>query len=133
MISNPHMDAKCGNWIMKEKTRSHLKTMTIKKGNSNLNTNKNLMINMINKNNPDILVITEVKVEHDNKTLKIDYKGYNIESKILGNNKYSRIIVMIRDGMTYERITKIEMHDKTMILLKIKNIRQEISPHCLLV
>ena len=53
--------AKNGNRL-ETKTKSHLKYMAINKGNSNFKTNKNLMINLVNKRSPDVLVISEANL-----------------------------------------------------------------------
>ena len=63
---NKTMHAKNGNRV-KEKTKNHIKAMAINKGSSNLNTYKNLMINTINSNRPDVLVVSEANLK---KTMK---------------------------------------------------------------
>ena len=111
--------AKNGNRLQ-TKTKSHLKYMAINKGNSNFKTNKNLMINLVNKRSPDILVISEANLEADNNTLDIYFKGYKVESKFLGEEKLARIMVLIKSDITYERLKKFESNDNAMIVLKIK-------------
>ena len=111
--------AKNGNRHV-SKTKSHLKYMAINKGNSNFRTNKNLMINLVNSRSPDILVISEANLEYDNNTLDIDFRGYKVESKFLGEEKLARIMVLIKSDITYERLKEYETGDNAMIVLKVK-------------
>ena len=117
--SNKIAHAKNGNRVVM-KSKSHLKYMAINKGNSNFKTNKNLMINLVNTRSPDILVISEANLEVDNNTLDIDFKGYKVESKFLGEEKLARIMVLIKSDITYERLKRYETDDNAMIVLKIK-------------
>ena len=90
------------------------------------------MINLVKTNNPDLLVISEANLEHVNSTLDIDYKGYNLESKFLGNDKLARTMVLVKSNVTYERLTKFETQDKAMIILKVKiSSRRYIKVICL--
>ena len=109
-----------GNKSSKVVVKSHIKAVQINKGNSNFRTKKNLIQNLVNVEKPDVLVISEANFESDNKTMHIDFKGYNVESKFLGDSKLARIIVMINSNLTYERLYRYETKDNSMIVLKIR-------------
>ena len=117
---NKLMHYKNGNRDNKIKNKTHLKLLIVNKGNSNYSTNKNIMINLVETEQPDIMVVSEANLERNNKNLDIDFKNYDVESKFLGGNDLARIMVVVKKGITYERITKYENQENAKIILKVK-------------
>ena len=118
-LRNKAMHSKNGN-RNKNKNKTHLKLLIVNKGNSNYCTNKNIMINLVETEQPDIMVVSEANLERENNNLDIDFKKYNVESKFLGNNSLARIMVTIKKGITYERMSKYDNDVNAMIVLKVK-------------
>ena len=52
--------------------------------------------------------------------LKVDYKGYKVESKYFNDSNLSRHIVMLKSDITYERLTSLENDKNSKIILKAK-------------
>ena len=102
------------------KIRSHLKIQQINKGHSNFSTKLNNILSLIEKEKPDILTISEANIEVDHPSLMNNLSGYNAELKILGNAKQARLLVLVKSGITYERVEKFENDINAMITLKIK-------------
>ena len=78
------------------------------------------MIDLISNNKPDVLVISEANLEREGETLDMDYPGYKVESKFLGDNNPARIMVLVKSDLTYERLTFLENNNNAMVVLKIK-------------
>ena len=117
---NRLMHARNGNRANNKKQKCHIKTLIVNKGSSNYSTNKNVLINLVETEKPDIMIVSEANLEIDNKTLDIDFKNHKVESKYLGNSDLARIMVLVHKSITYERMTKLETEDNAMIVLRVK-------------
>ena len=60
---NKQMHTKNGNKSNQAKNKSHIKMMIVNKGHSNYSTNKNILVNLVANDKPDILVILESNLE----------------------------------------------------------------------
>ena len=101
----------------KAKLKTHLKTVTINKGSSNFETNKNAMLNIIENEAPDICVVTEANLEKDNPHVNTDFNQYEIESKYIRDNNLARIAVFISFFMVIEHCCSC--HSKSKGFLKV--------------
>ena len=68
------------------KLKTNIKTMSVNKGISNHKNKKNVLINLVNSNKPDVLVISEANLEKEGETLDIDYPGFKVKSKFFGDD-----------------------------------------------
>ena len=117
---NKLMHAMNGNRYVKSNVKSHLKIAQINKGNSNFRTKLNNILSLIEKEKPDILVVSEANMEENDPCIRNHLKGYNIEMKLLGELKEARMIVLIKSDITYEQIKNHENDKNAMITLKVK-------------
>ena len=118
---NKTMHAMIGNKFTKVKTKSHLKIAQINKGNSKFETKLNNILSLIENEKPDILAISEANMEEDAPSIRNHLKNYNVEMKFLGTSKVSRLVVLIKSDITYERLKIYENNTNAIITLKIKN------------
>ena len=120
-IKNKQMHTMNGNRHKNPNVKSHLKIAQINKGNSNFTTKLTNILSLIDKEKPDILMVSEANMEEDHPCVRNHLKGYNVEIKLLGEMKVARMIVLIKADITYERIREYENNTNAMITLKIKN------------
>ena len=118
---NKIMHAINGNKFSKVKIKSHLKIAQINKGNSAFKSKLNNVLELIERERPDILMVSEANMEEDAPCIKNHLKGYNVKLKLLGTLKIARMIVLIKSDITYERLYRYENDTNSMMLFKIKN------------
>ena len=107
------------------KQPNHYKMMTLNKGSSNISTHKNKIKHMIVQEKTDILVLTESNMKDNDLDTIEDYKNFNIENQVMPGNEASRVLIMIRKGIKYERLNEYESPDVSMAWIKIKTVRRK--------
>ena len=78
------------------------------------------MINLVDEEKPDIMAVSKANLERDYKSLDIDFKEYEIESKFIANNNLARIMIVLRNNITYEHLKKFETDENAMVVLNVK-------------
>ena len=106
--------------IRRKKTKTHLKVLQINKGNSSYKTKANLIHQILVENQSDVAVIGEANLNRDDKAIRDDNPAYNVEEKVMETCEESRLVVLIKKEIEYERMTSLEFNDISMIWLKIK-------------
>ena len=106
-----------------QKPKKHLKIFQLNKGSSFIDTNKTIVRDNIVKSMADIAVLGEAQVGRESNTLTTDYPDYNLELKFMDGAVKSRIAVLVKKGITYERLSGSEFNDVSMVVLKVKMSR----------
>ena len=98
--------------------------LQVNKSNSDLSTKQDELIMTIHDNNAQVTVVSEanLEVEDTDKTIltKSKFKNYDIERKVVKNNKKARIAVVLTKDIKYKRLLDIEHPNNSTIILKIK-------------
>ena len=74
----------------------------------------------MNLHRPDICVWGEADIAKTQNDLATDYKGYVFESKFMPGIETSRVSVMIKDDITYEKLYDLEDDYANAIWIKVK-------------
>ena len=116
---NKSMHSKFGNRrIMKPKT--HYKILQINTGNGAFSSSRDRLKQTVEENIPDLVIISESNMERSEPNLNLDFEGYYFENNFMSHMNTSRITVMIKSGISYERIKSLEENDLSTIVIKIK-------------
>ena len=116
---NKRMHAMYGNRKV-TKIKSHQKMGQINKGHSNFSTHKELIIDLVNKNDFDILIVGKANFSEIEKDLHIDYPEYLFEAKFMKGYELARLVVLVKKGILFERINKYDKPNSSKLVLKIK-------------
>ena len=80
---------------------------------------------MISKENPGILMRPESQIAKNEIDMSFDFKGYQLENKILPGMERTMVILMIQENIEYERIPDIEDDWLSIKWLKVKISRKQ--------
>ena len=95
--------------------------MMLNKGSSNFSTHEEKINHLIVQEKVDILTITESNLkDNDHEATKKYDDRYNFENQVMTGNEESRVTIMIRKGIKYERMRRYELDDVSMCWVKIK-------------
>ena len=132
LMLNNLMHAKNGNKKQVEKTKAHIKLGQLNKGHSNFSTSKDLIVDHIEKEKPDVLTLGEANIKSDEPNLTKDFKDYTVETKFLKDQDNARIAVFVHKDVIYERLKDYENEINPMIVLKIRiSSRQYLHLVCI--
>ena len=68
----------------------------------------------------EVLSIGEANLTKNDQVHMKDFNNYNIEAKYIKNQDISRLVVMVKKNLTYERLYKFENDINAMMVFKIK-------------
>ena len=89
------------------------------KGNSNFHTYGSIMRHNVIDNLADVAIIGEANLTKGDDKIITDYPEYNVEAKFMDGFDEARIVVLIKKGIRYQRITRLEHEDMSCIWLKV--------------
>ena len=69
---------------------------------------------------PDILIIPESQIKDNEKNLDVDFKSYVVENKFMTGLNWSRISILIKENVEYERLHHLENPKISTIWIKVK-------------
>ena len=122
--NNKTIHAKNGNRT-KTKEKSNYKLMTLNKGNSYFLTKKETLNHFIEKEKPDILAIMESNLVSDDTDAKKAFEDYHIENQIMDHASMSRVCLMIKKGIKYQRMKELENPMVSMCWIKVKTSKNK--------
>ena len=99
---------------------ANLKMLTFNKGSSWYPKHRDLILKTINDTSPSICCITESNFRPGEKNLHTDLNNYEVENKSLPGLGYARVTMLIKKGITYQRLKSLENDLLSTIWLKIK-------------
>ena len=103
----------------------NLKLLTFNKGSSYYPKHRDLILKTIDDANPSLCCITESNFRPNEKNLDTDLSDYNIENKLLPGLGYSRVSLLIKKGLKYQRLTSMENDLLSTIWVKVQVSRNK--------
>ena len=103
----------------------NLRILLINKGNSDILTHYDLILNALNTNKPNLCVINESN-DSPNDSLEDKFEDFAIEQKFLPGYGKGRTLLLIRKNVEYERLHSLELPFISTIWLKIKTDSNKI-------
>ena len=123
--NNKLSHSKYGNKVNLEvKNRSHLKLGQLNKGHSNFSTSETQVSNIVKSQKLDLCTISEANLKQNDLTTHNTFEGYNIESQFMKGATESRLVVVIKKGIHYERLYHLERDYISMMWFKVRITRR---------
>ena len=113
MTTNKMMHSTNGN--RQTKKNKVLKIMQTNTGNGDFGKSQNILKKYVDQHRPDFMIVSEANFKGDETNLDIHFPNYKFEVNLMKNMTKSRLIVLIKKGIDYKRITNYEEDDLSSI------------------
>ena len=95
----------------------------LNKGHSNFSTSETQVSNIVKSHKLDLCTISEANLKQNDLTTHNTFEGYNIESQFMKGATESRLVVVIKKGIHYERLYHLERDYISMMWFKVRITR----------
>ena len=129
-VTKPNVKKPDNSANKKSKTNKKYKIMQINKGTADFESKQELIKSNVIDHDADFILITEANHKHADveklSSLKKTFKGFKCEMSIQPNNDNCRCLLLIRNGINYERIV---VNDKTnpIVAVRFKSKKHETT------